>query len=55
MAFVLIDACFYLFSKKLNFMVDLCSKYAWKSDVELVEKHEFGAPFVSFLCSGGIG
>ena len=36
------------FSKKVNFMVDLCSKYVCISAVALVETHSFGDPFHSF-------
>ena len=46
--FVIVYAWLLFFSKKVSFMVDLCTKYICISAVALVEIRSFGFPFRYF-------
>ena len=48
MTFVFVDAWLLFFNKEVNFMSDLCRKYVYTSDVDLVETHSFGIHFYLF-------
>ena len=46
--FAIVDVWLLFFSKKVNFMADLCRKYVCRPAVALVETHSFGVTFRSF-------